>query len=185
MSQNIWFTSDFHFGHANVIKFCNRPYSSVEEMNEGLIENYNALVKPGDLCYILGDAFWRSLTLEQAIGIAARLNGQKYYINGNHEERMQNKDMHRFFIWRKDLAKIHPTDYPHIVLCHYAMRVWEGSHRNDWHLYGHSHNGLSCSVRGTSKEESEFSMDIGVDTNNMCPWSIEEVKEQMERKGWR
>ena len=184
MSQEIFFTSDFHFGHANIIKFCNRPYSSVDEMNERLIENYNSVVKKGSIVYILGDAFWRSLSQEEAFTIATRLNGQKYYINGNHEERMQHKDMHKLFIWRKDYAKIHPAGYPRIVLLHYAMRVWEGSHYNDWHLFGHSHNALTPASQGATTEESALSMDVGVDTHDMKPWSIEEIAEKMREKGW-
>ncbi len=183
MAERIWFTSDNHFGHANAIKFCARPFASVEEMNEQMIERHNSVVRPGDLCYFLGDVFWRSLTLDQAKTITMRLNGQKYYVNGNHEELFKNKGgLNDLFIWKKDIAKIHPANYPHIVLCHYAMRVWEGSHRGDWHLFGHSHNGLPASAQGLTKEESSLSMDVGVDTHNWYPWSLEEVADQMKFK---
>jgi calcineurin-like phosphoesterase family protein len=178
--QSIWFTSDQHFGHSNVIQFCNRPFANVEEMNEALIENHNKVIRKGDLVYVLGDMFWRSLTLQQAMTIRARLNGQMFYVNGNHEELLRKKELSSQFIWCKDLAKIHPVGYPHIILCHYAMRTWEGAHRGDWQLFGHSHNGLLASVQGSTKEESALSFDIGVDAWGMCPVSLEQVAETMK-----
>jgi calcineurin-like phosphoesterase family protein len=174
MSQGIFFTSDQHYGHANVIRFCKRPFSDVEEMTEELIKRHNEVVKPGDLVYHLGDMFWRSLTPEQAVSIRLRLTGQHYYINGNHEERMDQEAMKKLFIWRKDLAQIHPSGYPHVVLCHYAMRVWNGSHRGDYSLYGHSH--------GELPENDSLSFDVGVDSWNYYPVSLEQVAEKMRAK---
>lgn len=53
--MEIYFTSDLHLGHDNIIRFCNRPFSSVEEMNDRIIQNYNSIVHKNDLVYILGD----------------------------------------------------------------------------------------------------------------------------------
>ncbi len=53
--SNIWFTSDTHFGHANIIRFCDRPFKDIQEMNERLIANWNAVVRPGDSVYHMGD----------------------------------------------------------------------------------------------------------------------------------
>ena len=181
MSESIFFTSDEHYGHANVLKFCNRPFADVNEMTEKLIENHNKVVSKGDLVYHLGDMFWRTLTVDQCVAIRLRLNGNHYYINGNHEERMQNSDMKRYFVYRKDYDRIHPKGYPRIVLMHYCLRTWEGSHRGDWHLYGHSHGGLPLAVQGLTKEESPLSMDVGVDTHEMFPYSLEEVAERMQK----
>lgn len=178
--NDIWFTSDEHYGHNNVIKFCNRPYTSLEEMTEGLIANHNSVVKKGDLVYHLGDMFWRTVPLHEAMSIRYRLNGQHFYINGNHEELFErNPELGKTFIWQKDIAKLKIRDYPNIILCHYAMRVWEGSHKDAWHLYGHSHNGLSRSVQGMTREESALSLDVGVDAFNMFPVSLEEVALKM------
>jgi calcineurin-like phosphoesterase family protein len=173
----IYFTSDEHYGHANVIKFCNRPFSSVEEMNEGLVERHNQRVRQGDLVYHLGDMFWRKLGVEKAREIINRLNGQHYYVWGNHEELMEsNADLRNRFVWCKDIARVFPskgTDYPKIVLCHYAMRTWRGSHRGDWHLYGHTHAGIP---------EYGLSFDVGVDARNFFPVSVDEVADIMRRK---
>ena len=88
--MSVYFTSDHHFGHRNVIEFCGRPFVNCEDMQESLIERHNEVVKPGDLVYILGDMFWRSTSKEEATDILNRMNGQKYYVWGNHEETMRD-----------------------------------------------------------------------------------------------
>lgn len=80
--KSIWFTSDQHFWHTRVIQYCNRPFDSIEEMNEAIVENYNKLVKPEDLVYHLGDF---SMAIKPVEDITPRLNGQKILIAGNHD----------------------------------------------------------------------------------------------------
>ena len=83
--NKVYFTSDTHFGHENIIKWCRRPYSSVEEMNEKLIENWNSVVGPDDIVFHLGDfAFGGSGLWKEVL---SRLNGKKYLIIGNHDEK--------------------------------------------------------------------------------------------------
>lgn len=85
----IYFTSDTHFGHKNIITFCNRPYSSTNEMDEELISGWNASVKQDDIIYHLGDvAFAKAPRIQEIIG---RLNGQKYLIRGNHDKLSNTK----------------------------------------------------------------------------------------------
>lgn len=80
---NIWFTSDTHFGHRNIIKFCNRPWNTVEEMDNALIENWNKVVKPEDIVFHLGDfAFATNGRWKEIIN---SLNGHIYLIVGNHK----------------------------------------------------------------------------------------------------
>lgn len=83
MSRNIWFISDTHFGHGNVIQSANRPFSSVEEMDQVMIERWNALVKPEDLVWHLGDV---AMNTKYGISILRKLNGTKRLIAGNHDE---------------------------------------------------------------------------------------------------
>lgn len=180
--QNIWFTGDLHLGHFNVIRFCNRLFASTNEMDESLIDNYNRLVKPNDIVYILGDLFWKTLTQEQANSYAARLNGQKHYIFGNHEERMQHKDIHKYFVWRKDYAEIHPADQKRMVLFHYPLRSWHGSNYGTYCLHGHCHGNLPEIKQGLTNEESPLIMDVGVDCNNMYPFSLKDVVQKMKSK---
>jgi calcineurin-like phosphoesterase family protein len=164
---NYFFTSDQHFDHENIIKFCNRPFSSVLEMNEAIIQRYNELVMPSDIVYHLGDFCFS----QHADAYFRRLHGQKFLIIGNHD---RGKNIHKL-PWANvyDLADV-LINKRQIVLCHYAMRVWKGSSRGSWHLYGHSHNGL--------KEPNSLSFDVGVDSWNYYPVSLDQIQAKMEWK---
>lgn len=82
--MQIFFTSDPHYGHANIIKYCSRPFSSVEEMNEAMIQKWNAVVGPGDTVYVLGDF---SMGPKENVFIRKRLNGKVILIKGNHDKK--------------------------------------------------------------------------------------------------
>lgn len=73
MAQQVWFTSDTHFGHANIVKYSGRPFEDVYEMNAALVRNWNETVKPGDLVYHLGD--FALCDVENAVKIVERLAG--------------------------------------------------------------------------------------------------------------
>lgn len=81
--SNIWFTSDQHFGHTNIIGYCQRPFKSAEEMNTEMIARYRAVVAPGDTVYFLGDVFF--VNKETARDIMAQLPGTKHLVMGNHD----------------------------------------------------------------------------------------------------
>ena len=85
--MKVFFTSDLHFGHANVIRFDGRPFETVEEMNEELIRRWNAKVDKGDLVYVLGDMIWR---MQDCASVIRRLNGQIILIKGNHDRFIKN-----------------------------------------------------------------------------------------------
>lgn len=178
--NDTFFTSDEHHGHENArIGWGNeqkaRPFSSLEEMTEGLIDNHNSVVKAGDKVYHVGDMFWRTFGVENAISVMSRLNGDHFYVLGNHEELMEHPTWLRAqFVWIKERAKIRPRkDYPSIVLDHYAGRVWDGSHKGNYQLYGHSHGNIS---------EYGLSFDVGVDANDFFPVSLDTVIQRMEQK---
>lgn len=179
-----FFTSDEHHGHRNVIDFCHRPFSNIEGMTEKLIDNHNSVVRPGDCVFHLGDMFWRTFSPLSALDVMRRLNGQHYYIRGNHEELMDKvPQLREQFVWVKEREKIKPVGGPEfgIVLDHFAGRVWEqsigrkGGGGGSWQLYGHTHADL---------EEEDFllSCDVGVDAWNYFPVSIEEVQQKMALK---
>ncbi|MCB0512609.1 MAG: metallophosphoesterase, partial [Bacteroidetes bacterium] len=86
MTKDYWFTSDTHFFHENIIKYCNRPFSSAEEMNEVLIDNWNSVVKPGDIVYHLGDVTMGQKSHGQFSSLWTRLNGRKRLVVGNHDD---------------------------------------------------------------------------------------------------
>ena len=85
MNENVWFTSDTHFNHANIIKYCNRPFASVEEMNEKLIENWNITVGKDDLVWCLGDFCLGYDQKKHIPELVSKLNGRINLILGNHD----------------------------------------------------------------------------------------------------
>lgn len=176
-----FFTSDTHFFHENIIKLCNRPFNSVEEMNKALISRWNARITKSDLVYHLGD-FTLKCTAEQARDVVKQLNGQIILIRGNHDKVAdQIKDA---FAAVKDYAEISvpdpdtPNGKRKIVLLHYAMRVWNSSHHGSYHLYGHSHGSLP-------DDPNALAFDAGVDCWGFAPLSYEEVKSVMSGKSWK
>lgn len=115
--QKLWFTSDLHFGHRNVIRFCNRPFADVKEMDEALINNWNEVVGENDIVFVLGDTFWfnDSTTIKKYI---SKLNGIIYFIPGNH---CKFEKYHRI------------ADEPRIILCDDIVQVFLESEDNRWH----------------------------------------------------
>jgi calcineurin-like phosphoesterase family protein len=169
----IWFTSDTHFGHTNIIRYCNRPFTDIDEMNNTIIRNWNSVVKHGDIIYHLGD-FSLEKGLEKGNDIdkyTKRLNGNICLIHGNHDKSIKKSTKITQLGTRYDL-KLKEKPYL-IILSHYAMRVWNRCHYGTWHLYGHSHGMLSDHL---------LSMDVGVDCNNFTPISLTEIKTIMEAK---
>ena len=179
MKQSIFFTSDHHFGHANIIKFSDRPFATVEEMDAELIRRWNEKVKPTDMVYHLGDVSMAKI--DRTREILDQLNGTICLIKGNHDSAAMGYT--KRFHWVKDYYELNvdddeaPQGKQKIMLMHYAMRVWRSDFRGTWHLYGHSHGSLP------DKEDSR-SFDIGVDCHNFYPLSYEEVKGIILKKKW-
>jgi calcineurin-like phosphoesterase family protein len=175
------FTADLHVFHKNIIKYARRPFNSVEEMNDTILNNWNSQVKPGDNVYILGDiSFGHHEETEEFI---KKLNGNLFLVRGNHD-RILRGPLTQYFEWVRDLAEIlipdneHPHEKQKIILCHYAMKVWNQSHFGSWHCYGHSH--------GTMPDDpNSLSMDVGMDCNNFFPFSYEQIKERMKLKTFK
>ena len=166
-----WFTADFHLGHKNIIRYCNRPFQTVEEMNQEILERLNARAKTNDILYFLGDFCIGPKV--PAAELRKKIRCKKIYaIPGNHDK--DTRKLTQEFSWLDAFAEA-SLNGQRIVLCHYAMRVWNQSSRGAWHLYGHSHGRLPS--QGTS-----LSMDVGVDTHDFRPWHFDEISEQMASK---
>jgi len=188
---NYWFTSDLHLDHEKIIVYANRPFKNaagepdVDLMNKTLIDNWNAVVKTDDVIYILGDISCSS-TPEKVEKHLCDLSGRKILIFGNHDKRIRKDGrVMRHFEWTSDFAEVKiapdpaaPQRTQHIVLCHYAMRVWNKSHHGSWQLYGHSHGNLPDDPHARS-------MDVGVDNWDFKPVSFEQVREHMNKKIWK
>lgn len=139
----IYYVSDLHLGHSSAINMCNRPYLSVEQMNENLIEKWNNKIKKNDIVYFLGD-FSMKLSKERVLDYLARLNGVKYFLKGNHDKWSFLKEAKE-----KGLIQDYFDSYKEIndngrfvILCHYPLVTWNGMYRNSYHLYGHVHQNI-------------------------------------------
>ncbi len=173
-----WFISDTHWGHKNIIEYSQRPYASVEEMNEKLIQNWNAVVKPNDEVYHLGDvAFMKFTKFNEEV--RPRLEGNIHIIRGNHDQ-MITKNTHVLLgtniVSIQDYLEL-KVDQHMFVLFHFGQRVWNKSHHGSIHLFGHSH--------GTLPPHGK-SVDVGVDckeiTSEYRPISMGEVLEYMKNR---
>ena len=102
MSREIWVTSDTHFGHSNIIKYCDRPYNGTQEMDWDLIDKWNSVVNDGDIVYHLGDVYMNS-SKGYMQNILGKLKGRKRLILGNHDNG-KDQVLQNFFqkisIWR-------------------------------------------------------------------------------------
>ena len=140
--QKIFFTSDLHFGHENVIRFDNRPFNTVEEMDEEMIKRWNAKVRKGDIVYVLGDFIWKAATNE-AVSIIRRLNGQIILIKGNHDRFLHNAAAKKALAGIKDYDDICVTledgTTRRCILSHYFIPFYNGHRYQAIHLHGHSH----------------------------------------------
>ncbi len=170
--SNTFFTSDTHFNHATILGYTNRPWTTLEEMNEGLIANWNNVVRDGDLVYHLGDVVMGPRKF--AGEFLSRLNGRIFLVQGNHDTALPRE---RFV----DRVSFHEAKVNGqlISLCHFSLRVWNKNHFGAWALFGHSHNGL---------EPWGKSVDVGVDSTWVTgiaeyrPFHFDEVKSFMDKQ---
>lgn len=175
-----FFTSDLHLGHANALEHCQRPFTSVEEMNEMLIENWNRKVQMDDEIYIIGDFAYRSAC--PVTNYLTRLNGQKHLIIGNHELWFYNDlSMTRFFK-SVDHMQVIRLGEKMITLCHYPMFEWNGSRRalnqqtsKSWLIHGHIHNRRNVDSYLHIRDRLPCALNAGVDINHYEPVSFEEL----------
>lgn len=162
-----FFVSDPHFGHQNIIKYCDRPWQWAREMDEALIVNWNVVVPEGSDVFVLGDVSF--LGTNNTEMIMNRLQGVKHLIVGNHD---RVDKMGKHFKSVCDIGEI-IVDGTKIVMCHFPLESW----RADLHLHGHTHG----------KSRARFNrLDVGVDANaadgfGYRPQSWEDVQERRAR----
>lgn len=172
MNQRTFFTSDLHFGHANIIKYCNRPWESVEGMDVSLIANWNSVVGQEDKVWILGDVFF--CNEQRAKEILYHLNGEKHLVLGNHDKMIRKSQA-----FQRNFTAIYPDlhettiDGIHVVMCHYPMLTWNRAHRGAFMLHGHCHNTIAFDPKFRR-------MDVGVDAQGYAPIEWKQVKKKLE-----
>ncbi len=186
--SKIWFTSDTHFTHANIIKYCNRSFSNVDDMDKHLIYNINKYVAPGDTLYHLGDFAFNRRSLSVYKKIREQINCKViHFIFGNHDDTLEDSrdKLHDIFWTFPEYMKHIEVSGQRITLCHYALAVWDKSHRGAWCLYGHSHSSAEKYLETAAP--GRRSMDVGVDNiyslfGEYRPISFDEVKKIMDAK---
>ena len=186
MIKQTFFTSDTHFRHNNILKYCNRPFKNTDDMDKQIIKNWNSKINPNDDVYFLGD-FTLSNNIEYIENILSQLNGNIYVIKGNHDKGVikyfnherQNKD-------EKDWLIKEIYDYLQIkinnktfVLFHYPIEDWAWS-SNSIHLHGHLHGEYKLHNHNVQKHDLKNRLDIGIDTNNLFPYSFDDVIAKLE-----
>lgn len=163
----IYFTSDFHFGHRNIIKFNDRPFNNIDEMNNKLIDNYNSIINNKDTVYILGDISFR-ISIEESNEYIKQLKGNKIIVYGNHDKNYNDN----LFI-KKTYFDVLKYNKQKFCLMHYPMLSWPGSHQGSIQLHGHIHGKYEENVK--NRLNGIYRYDVGVDANNYYPVSIEQI----------
>jgi calcineurin-like phosphoesterase family protein len=131
------YIADLHFGHSNIIKFDNRPFDSVDDMNETLIRNWNKVVGKGDTTYILGDFCWGKEP--EWIELLNKLNGNKVLIRGNHDIKQMSKTLKDKFVCVKDRYELNDCGKK-LILSHYPELAYKSDYNeNVFMLHGHVH----------------------------------------------
>ena len=173
---NIFFTSDLHIGHKNILKYNRHEFSTIEDMEIQMVSRWNSKVGKDDIVYILGDVSFTNL--ERTLFVLSQLNGEKHLILGNHDrgKEKQYEESGAFAsIKGYDEFRIKRGKESHYFhLSHFPSQHWSHQAYGSIHLFGHLH-GFPHNLTGKC-------MDVGLDTNDMYPYSYEEVISLMRDK---
>jgi len=176
-----YFISDLHLGHERIIKLCNRPFGSVTEMNEALIEGWNKKVKKNDTVYVLGDVVWDK---NKVVEYMRRLSGKKILVAGNHDKPwVRREECLGCFDSVVQYLEISLEGHP-ITMCHYPMLEWRSSREDEprklgYHIHGHIHNRISEEYRALYMQFN--ALNAGVDVNGYTPATFGELVENNMR----
>ena len=174
----IYFTSDLHFGHKNILRYDNRPFATVEEMDAELIERWNKKVTPKDIVYVLGDIGW--YTSDRLGKIIEKLNGHKILIVGNHDKGVLGPTAALCFDSIHSYLEI-KVDGRLVVLSHFPILFYNHQHHGGYMLYGHVHNSAEWNMVENYKKEIQR---LGIPCNlynvgcmlwNYEPVSLDEI----------
>lgn len=163
----VHFTADCHFGHGSIIRMAGRPFSSVEEHDQTLVDNWNSVVAPADTVFVVGD-FAHKADNDRARKIFDRLRGTKHLVVGNHDGEFVRTQLP----WASVMDRVKLTvDGQKIVCDHYPMRSWEGVRSGAIQLFGHVHNRLDTWPN---------SLDVGVDAWGYRPVTLLDIRARLD-----
>lgn len=174
MPESVFFTSDTHWHHKSILRFGRGEFfDDLDEMNESLIERWNAVVKSGDRVYHLGDFSFGNKA--KIVAVLDRLQGQIHMVRGNHDRQLDS--LASRFASYGDYKSIRVGDQK-IVMSHYPFLTWDQAHHGSWMLHGHSHHLLAPTTQPR--------LDVGVDGPgyDFTPVSFEQVREIMAGRSY-
>jgi len=175
-----WFTSDWHLAHKNTLKFSNRPYNTVEEMDAGIINHALSTLKRGDNLFYLGDLTFSQEVAEDVLYRIKKKKVNIFWILGNHDMKLNFKGLEKYCneitlgkVIKREKTKIHLSHFPHMC--------WDNSFRNSFHLYGHVHIS-SPEYEELEKRMTGKSLNVNLEFHNMKMWSLHEIFDYMSNR---
>jgi calcineurin-like phosphoesterase family protein len=193
--MQVWLTSDLHVSHINIIKYADRPFTSVEEMNAALVELWNATVAPSDYVFVLGDAAMGKL--DDSLPILGQMQGHKVLVPGNHDRlHPMHKAKKGFNQWESrylneaGFEKIWPVEQRtdigakrgRVTFCHFPFEgdshdedrfnEWRPEDKGGWLIHGHVHS--AWRQRGRQ-------VNVGIDAHGGKLLPVEEVTTLVDR----
>lgn len=185
----IYFTSDTHYGHKNIVKGSSswddtsrcRNFKSLKDHDDFIVNSINNIVKEEDTLYHLGD--WSFGGIQNIESFRRRINClDVHLVLGNHDQHIEANPQNFTHLFSSISHYKEITVKEHkIVLSHWPMKVWHKSHRGSWQLHGHCHDHLRPDEWWTKSkpQERRRTMDVGMDTKGYKPWSFEDLEKIM------
>lgn len=174
--SNIFITSDLHFNHDKDFIWKERGFSSVNEMNEAIVNNWNQTVSDDDIVYLLGDVAMGS-DLQASLRLINKLKGKKYLAYGNHdtEARIKAFKTNHFF---EDIQMGYRLKYKKhmFILTHYPTITANGDDLRVINLYGHTHQ------KDNFFEDKSYMYHVGVDSYDCTPVLLETIVKEIKMK---
>lgn len=171
--SNVFFMSDLHYGHKNILEIDKRPYSTIEEMNSSIVEELKTKLRPSDVLFDLGDLFWRTINIKECRNVLDSVGTKNIYkVVGNHDlykhyipgDIGKPNNLCDKFKVVADILDIHikynKSEYL-VSLCHYPILDFNHMYHGGLHIYGHTHGHTDTWV----DSESRLMVDIGFSAN--------------------
>ena len=184
MTREIFVASDHHFGHENIIGYCNRPFPNVDEMNEAMVERHNSVVRDEDIVYFLGDVYFG----KRGKGFLRRLRGRKRLVLGNHDDAKDSEiadNFQKILAWRMfpefGLLLTHVPVYRGIFLDEHSE---ERQGKFDLNVHGHLHNKSVMMIKPRTKKtiiEDPRYRCVSVEHINYTPINVEELRTRWKK----
>lgn len=171
----IWFTSDLHLRHENIIRYAHRPFASVEEMGVALIRSLNEYVGPEDTLWVLGDVCMGRDKLGGCSSLLSQLTCPDVrLVIGNHDTKDADALLAAGFSEVRELCEISLGGKQKATLCHYPLLSWNRQRHGAWMLHGHIHS-EGRSYNEGNRRDGLLRYDVGVDANGYAPVSADRI----------